>query len=250
MAPSVAVPVLAIVDEPLRADLALGALVRAAAHVRDVQPVAVQHRARDPLEVRQRELARAEMNDADAALDLVGRMLARTEGGAQARQQRLDVRLEQAGLQARQEVLHRQERADLLRAEPEARQLVARRPGRGLHEAVAALLPVPLDRCVHAIAHVLEVALERGARHAQLAEQVREPHRAPGLEQALDLVEAFGAVHRASSDGSLSLWAAGCGTAAGVEKTCHRTRYTAKPSATLSASSSQRAAGRSRGAPR
>ena len=145
-----------------------------------MQALALQHRVRDPLEVRQRELARAEMNDADAALDLVGRMLARAEGGAQAREQRLDVRLEQAGLQAREQVLHGQQRADLLRAEPEARELVARRPRRGFHEAVAALLPVPLDRRVHAIAHVLEVALERGARHAQLAEQVREPAPCPG----------------------------------------------------------------------
>jgi hypothetical protein len=202
-----------------------------------------------PLEVRQRQLARAKMDDADAALDFVGGMLARAERGAQAREQRLDVRLEQTRLQAREETLHREQRADLLRAEPEARQLVARRAGRRLHEPVAAALAVPLDRRVHAVPHVLQIALEGGARHAELAQQLRDLHHALGLEHPMDLVEAFRTVHLiGAGDGSASFCGARHGAAAVVAKTCHRTRFVAPRSATVWPSSSQREPDRSRDA--
>ena len=193
MAPGVAVPVLAIVDEPLRADLALGALVGAAAHVRDPQPLAVEHGVRDQLEVRQRDLARTEVDDADPPLHLLGAVLARAEQAPQAREQRLDVRLEEARLQVREQVLHRQQRADLGGVEPETRELVAVRFA--AREPVAAGVAVPLDRRVEPVAHVLEIALEGRPRDAELVEQRAQLHRAARGEQLVDLVEAFGAVH-------------------------------------------------------
>ena len=86
-------------------------------------------------------------------------MVALVEHGAQALEQRLHVRRQQARLQRLQQVLHRQQRMRLGRREPQARQLEIRR---GSIEPVAVRGLVPLDRRVEAVAQVLEVALEGG----------------------------------------------------------------------------------------
>ncbi len=66
-----------------------------------------------------------------------------------------------------------------------------------VREPVAVALAVVEDRRVEPRAHVLEVALQRGARDLAGLSQLLEAHAVPVLELLVDLVEAFGAVHRA-----------------------------------------------------
>jgi len=105
-------------------------------------------------------------------------------------------------VEAGEQLVHRQQRVDLVFAEPQARQLVARRVARaGLRgaEAVAVVRGVVGDRRAQPVAQVLQVALERRRRHAELGLQRREADAAAAAQQQFELVEAFGAAHRRPS---------------------------------------------------
>src|SRR6185436_18090796 len=117
------------------------------------------------------------------------------EDGAQAPGDRRHLAIEEAGLQAGEELQRGEQRVHLLAVEPQARQLVAR-AGARLAEAVAVLLAVVLDRRVEALAHVLEVALHARARHAELLLEGGEGDELALLQELVDLVEALEAVHR------------------------------------------------------
>src|SRR5207247_3430748 len=133
------------------------------------------------------------LEDADALLDVLPRRLA-AEDGAQALLQRGDVGLEEAGLQLGEERVHAEERIRLAGVEPQARQLVARTCAR-LAEAVAVRLAVPFDRRVEALAHVLQVALERRRRNPEGRSQGRKRNRPAVLQELVDLVEALESFH-------------------------------------------------------
>src|SRR5437867_1815651 len=133
------------------------------------------------------------LEDADALLDVLPRRLA-AEDGAQALLQRPDVRLEEAGLQLGEERVHAEERIRLAGVEPQARQLVARTRAR-LSEAVAVRLAVPFDRRVEALAHVLQVALQRRRRDPEGRSQGGKRNRPAVLQELVDLVEALESFH-------------------------------------------------------
>ena len=129
---------------------------------------------------------------------LLGLAVAGAEHAVQLVEQRLQVAREHAvGVELLDELVHRQQRVDLALAEPHARQLVLRlRSVAGLHvELVAVGEAVVDDRRAHAVAQVLEVALQGGTRHLQLVHQRCEADAAAGADQHLDLVEALGPVH-------------------------------------------------------
>src|SRR5205814_2352065 len=119
----------------------------------------------------------------------------RRKEGRQPRLQRLHVRAEDARLEAFEQVLHREQRLRLARAEPKSGQLVLRRRRIGLLETVAALVAVPGDGRVVAAAHVLDVALEGGERDLQLAQEVAHRNDAALPDQVVDLVEPLAAIH-------------------------------------------------------
>src|ERR1043166_3373103 len=83
------------------------------------------------------------LKDPDALLHLLPRRLA-AENRAHALLQRLDVRLEQPGLQLSKQAVHGEERIGLVGGEPQPRQLGAR-AGPRRAEAVAVRLAVVLD---------------------------------------------------------------------------------------------------------
>jgi len=94
---------------------------------------------------------------------------------------------------------HGQERMHLARVEPQAGQFVlgAAVGMRGV-EAVAAgatSISVPDDRRIEPVAHVFEVALERGARYFQRRHEIDKGHQAPVVDHLVDLVETLSAIH-------------------------------------------------------
>src|SRR5688572_33013359 len=66
---------------------------------------------------------------------------------------------------------------------------------RSARKLVAARLAVPVDRCIHAIAQIFQIALEGGRRDGQFREELLARHGLALLEQPEDAVKAFGAVH-------------------------------------------------------
>ena len=162
VAPPVQVPVVAVVDEALRGDFALGHLVARAVPVRELEAAPAEDGGGDELEMLRLVAPRPERDHADAPAHFLGRMVAHGEQRRQSRLQRLHVRAEDARLEALEEMLHGEERLRLARAEPQPRQLVLGRRRIRRLEPIAALLAVPRDGRVVAAPHVLDVALEGG----------------------------------------------------------------------------------------
>src|SRR2546422_10806844 len=73
-------------------------------------------------------------------------------------------------------------------------QLVARTRAR-LAKAVAVRLAVPFDRRVEALAHVLQVALQRRRRNSEGRPQGGKRNRLAVLQELVDLVEALETFH-------------------------------------------------------
>ena len=172
-------------------------LVAAARAVAQLQAPPPLQRAADELELPARHGARGGADDAHALHHLARLVLVRAEHGVQLLQHRLQVAGEHAvGVERADQPVHAQQGVDLALAEPQPRQLVAGRaragPGGEAIEVVGAVVD---DRRVHPVAQVLQVALERGARHLELLGERLEAHAAAVADQQLDLVEAFGAVH-------------------------------------------------------
>jgi len=142
-------------------------------------------------------LAALGLEDADALHDLLPRMVAASEDRAQASDERRHLAVEQAGLQIREQLQRCQQRVDFRCVEPQAGQLVAGTRARPA-EAVAVQPAVVLDRRVEAVAHVVEVALERGARDVERLPQSRERDQLAVLQELVDLEEALEAFHRSS----------------------------------------------------
>ena len=121
-------------------------------------------------------------------------MLAAAEDRMQPLEQRLDVRAEQSWIELDEQLAHGEQRMRLVGREPEPGQLVAR-PGAARAEAVTARRTVVLDRRIEAIAHVVEIALERRARNLEGALQIGERHRRTLLEQPVDPIETLEPLH-------------------------------------------------------
>ena len=68
-------------------------------------------------------------------------------------------------------------------------------PSRVGDELVAAAIGVPDDRRVEALAHVLEVALERGGRDLQRVEELLARDQLAFVQQPVDQVEALASIH-------------------------------------------------------
>ena len=132
------------------------------------------------------------MQDADAALYLVSRMLLTTDCRGQALEQRIEVRTKQAGFEIFQQLLHRQQRVDLLRAEPQAGKLLNLRLR---IVAVAVGLAIPHDGNIQPRAQIFQIALEGGGRDLEFLAKSSRRHDLLAVNELLDLVEAFGAVH-------------------------------------------------------
>jgi hypothetical protein len=115
MAPGVEMPVVAIVVEALGRDFAFAHCVGAACVEADDQALPPQERRADGLEVVEVEFAGTDALDADAALQFLGRVVGSTEQAAEAGEQRLDLRPEQAaGVEIREQMLHGQQGVDFL----------------------------------------------------------------------------------------------------------------------------------------
>ena len=143
--------------ETLRRDLALGCFPLAARKIGDHHALAPEEGRTDPLEMFDLHLALALSDDEDALSDFLGGIVGGAKQRVEAGHQRLDVGRENAAwVDVGQQMLHGQQGMHFGRVEPQARKLVLSADvGRNLVEAVAAGIPVPDDRCVEAVAHVL-----------------------------------------------------------------------------------------------
>ena len=192
--PGVQVPVVAVMGDPLRRDGAPGLLVGRARAVVEGELLALEHRTGHGTEGLLVQLARAVRHHPHPfhrpapAAGLFG-------------QQRLDPLLERrqragqhAAAGARQQLLRRKQRVQLLRTQPQAGEFEAI----GLLLVVAeAGLAVAHHRRHQRIAQEGQVAIDGRARTAQFLLQPRYSHRvARGLEDAVQRGDAFVAVHR------------------------------------------------------
>ena len=128
MAVSVQIPVVAVVDEPLRGDFALAGLVVAAPVVADVQAVSLQQCARYGLKTFQRDIASGHAQDAHSFGDFFAAQMAIAQ--IPGREDLFDAFLdgfelciEQAGLNVREQLLGSQQRIEFGFAEPESGKL-------------------------------------------------------------------------------------------------------------------------------
>ena len=62
-------------------------------------------------------------------------------------------------------------------------------------EAISSEITIPHDGCVQSFTHVLEITLERSLRYFQLVNESLYRDRAALVEQLVDSIEAFGAIH-------------------------------------------------------
>ena len=103
---------------------------------------------------------------------------------------------EAALVERRQQVLHGDQRQRFALGEPQARQFELAALPVLLVVAVAPLVGIPYDGRAEAVAHVFEVALERGERYFQFAQEVVAADDSALLQQRVDLVEALEPVQR------------------------------------------------------
>ena len=200
VAEGVEVPVVAVVDEALRRDLALERVAVLATRVAELEAAACEQRGREHAEVAGLDRAGAHAEHADPVGDVVGGVLARFEQFLESLAQRRHQFRQHARLQVGDQLVHRQQRAQLLGVEPQAGQLPERAVLDLVVEAVGLLVTVVEDRGVEAVAQVVEVALERGARDFELLHELLGAHEAARLQQLLDPVEAFEAFHGSASN--------------------------------------------------
>ena len=185
MAPGIQVPVVAVVHEPLRRDLAFGLEILLAVVVPDPQPQPLEERRGDDAEVRRHALAPLGQKDLYPFCDLLPEWspLPRI---ARSRSTRRHLAVEQPGLEAVEELHRGEERLRLGGVEPQARQLVARARARS-SEAVAFQLAVVLDGRIEAAAHVLEVAPDARAGHSEHLAEDRKRNDLALLQELVDL---------------------------------------------------------------
>ena len=136
------------------------------------------------------------MQHADAAFHVFDGVVAGFDEGAQAGAEGFDVLGQQAGLDFLEQRLHHEQGIGFAGVKPEAGQLLLVAGAAGV--AVTAFVAVPLDGCVEAAAHVLQVALEGGQRHLQLAQHAVDGHDFAALQQAVYPVKTLGPVHGVS----------------------------------------------------
>lgn len=120
MAVRVQIPVVAVVDEPLRGDFALAGLVVAAPVVADVQAVSLQQRARYGLEAFQRDIASGHAQDAHSFGDFFAAQVSGREDFFDAFFDGFELCIEQAGLNVCEQLLGGQQRIEFGFAEPES----------------------------------------------------------------------------------------------------------------------------------
>ena len=192
VAPGVDVPVAAVVDQPLRRELAFGGLVGAARPVAHPQPAPLHQRLRHRREgipggepLPRREDAHAPAQFREGAAGIAQQLLQLT---AQCRHRFR----EQARAHLLQQGVHGQQGVQLLGREPQARQLET---GTARGVAVAVLRLVVLDGRAVAVAQVFHVAHEGRARDLQGVEEMLRGHAAAALEHAVDPVKTFAAFH-------------------------------------------------------
>ena len=118
--------------EALGRDLALGFRIALAVVMNDAQALAREQGVGDGLEVRGFEGTGGEGQDADAARDFLEGVVVFFQQLADAFLQGPDVRGEQAGLQAVEEMVEGEQGMGLGAAEPQARQFMARGGGVGV----------------------------------------------------------------------------------------------------------------------
>ncbi len=131
----------------------------------------------------------------DTSSRLLDRMVAVFQQRLDACAQRLNMGFEKAGFDVRQQVLHGQQRVRFGVVKPDTGQLKPWTSRSVLVEPVTALLAIVNDGGAQAVAHVLEVAFERGGRDAELLQQFLAGNDLSCLQQLCDLIETFGAVH-------------------------------------------------------
>ena len=104
-----------------------------------------------------------------------------------------------AGLEILEQLLHGEQRVDLLRAEPQPGQLLQLRLR---IEAVAVVLAIPDDRDVQPRAQVLQIALEGGGGDFELVANAACAHHLVTMNELLNLIEALGAIHAQNCNSS------------------------------------------------
>ena len=194
VAVGIEIPVVTVEDEPLRRHGSIGRLPGAARPVAHAKAAPLQRRSCHCLEHARGQRPCGLAEHANALADLGGFDASFLEEHLEPRTQRRDVRRQQARLQVVQHRVHRQQRVDFRRVEPQTGQRVLRPLARG-DEFVAAAIGVPDDRRVEALAHVLEVALERGGRYLQRVEECLARDQLALVQQPVDQVEPLASIH-------------------------------------------------------
>ena len=165
VAPSVEVPIVAVVDEALRGDFAFGGAVFAAVVVPDEEPRTLEEGRRDDAEPGGVTFSALGLEDADPLLDFLPGMITAPEDSAQPLDQCAGLGAEVAGLEVAKELEGGEEGVDFGGVEPETGELVTG-AGAGFAETIGVDISDVFDRGVEAVAHVYEVALQSGARYA------------------------------------------------------------------------------------
>src|SRR5438874_1044825 len=187
-------PVGAIADQARRGDLTLGDAILVTAVAADRESPALQECRRDDAEPAGVRSPARGLKDADAFLDLLPGTIAASEDPVQSLHECWDLPVQQARLEIAEELQRRQQGVDLGSIEPETWELIPW-PRPGLPEAIPVARANIFDRRVEPIAHVDEIAFEScpGDPHPLL--ESRKRHDLAVLQQLVDLVEPFGAIH-------------------------------------------------------
>ena len=104
------------------------------------------------------------------------------------------MRPQQTGLHFCQQRLHHQQGVGLARVEPQPGQRLLLAGDTGC-VAVAPVTPIPFNRRIEPVAHVLNVPLEGSPGHLQLPQKAGYGHHRIHMQQVVDLVKTLSPVH-------------------------------------------------------
>jgi len=191
--PGIEVPVVAVIDQALGRDLALGGLVVVAGVVANEEALPAQQGGADGGEVIEGQVPHLHAEHAHALLHLGGGIVGAAEQLLQPRHEGLQVGAEEpAAVESGDELLHGEQGMDLGIVEPQAGELgLHRRLAASAIQTVAAQLAVEDDGHAQAIAHELDVAVQRRAGGFRPLPHQFEGHDRAVLQKLLDLVDAL-----------------------------------------------------------
>src|SRR5487761_2602974 len=156
------IPVIPVMNETLRGDYARTGLIVPARMIVDTQTVSLQQGTRHRLKTDRLNIASGHAQDMHSPCNLIAIQMPACQNFFDAILDGFELRVEQSGLDLRQQLLRGQQRVDFSRTEPESGQFESLTFVRLIEVAVAQ--PVVLDRRIEIQTHFRNNAPDRGAR--------------------------------------------------------------------------------------